>query len=237
MDKQGCLTLLRSLLKPSASVRNVATVEIAEPEKKPTAPAASPPAHFCVFDLETKKSAAEVGGWHRAERMGVSIGVVYDSREDRFFAYREHEMEELVERLFSCELVVGFNNLKFDNRVLSAYTGRDLSALPALDILHEIRTRLGYRLSLDRIAEHTLGRKKSASGLDALRWYAEGRFDLIEEYCVRDVEITRDVYLFGLKNGYLLFANKAGDVVRCPVDFRRRQDLPVSTGIGGWLRP
>jgi len=247
MDKQGCLALLRSLLKPSAGVKNVATVEIAEPEKKPAArpDASPPPAHFCVFDLETKKSAAEVGGWHRAERMGVSIGVVYDSREDRFFAFREHEMEELVERLFSCELVVGFNNLRFDNRVLSAYTGRDLSALPALDILHEIRTRLGYRLSLDRIAEHTLGRKKSASGLDALRWYAEGRFDLIEEYCVRDVEITRDVYLFGLKNGYLLFANKAGEVVRCPVDFRRqgagdrRQRLPDSTdiGIGGWLRP
>jgi DEAD/DEAH box helicase domain-containing protein len=222
MDKAGCVALCRGLLAPAARPEPVPAAAPAPSSRSvPREKGGDGPLHFCVFDLETKRSAAEVGGWHRAERMGVSMGVVYDSREERFFAYREEEMEKLVDRLFSCDLVVGFNNLRFDNRVLSAYTGRDLAALPTLDILQEIIRRLGYRLSLDRVAEHTLGAKKSADGLAALRWYAQGRFDLIEEYCRKDVEITRDIYLFGRRNGHILFANKAGEVVRCPVDFGR----------------
>jgi hypothetical protein len=29
--------------------------------------------------------------------------------------------------------------------------------------------------------------------------------------------MTRNLFLFGLKHGHLLFKNKAGSVVRCPV--------------------
>jgi len=39
----------------------------------------------------------------------------------------------------------------------------------------------------------------------------------ILDYCRMDVEITRDLYLFGLKNRYLLFRNKAGERLRIPV--------------------
>ncbi len=35
---------------------------------------------FVVFDVETRRSAAEVGGWHMNSRMGVSVAVAYDSR-------------------------------------------------------------------------------------------------------------------------------------------------------------
>jgi DEAD/DEAH box helicase domain-containing protein len=52
-----------------------------------------------------------------------------------------------------------------------------------------------------------------------LQWYKEGRIDEIISYCRQDVEITRDIYLFGLKNRYLLFKNKAGSIVRLPIDF------------------
>ena len=31
-----------------------------------------------IFDLETQRSAAEVGGWDRADRMGLALGVIYD---------------------------------------------------------------------------------------------------------------------------------------------------------------
>lgn len=174
---------------------------------------------YGVFDVETKRSAAEVGGWHRAERMGISIVVLYDSGPDQFFVYRDDEINELVERLKELDLVVGFNNKRFDNQVLSAYTAYDLASLPTLDILEEIKKRLGYRLSLDGLAESTLGVKKSADGLMALKWYKEGRIDKIIEYCRKDVAITRDLLVFGAENGYLLFKNKAGSAVRCPVSF------------------
>ncbi|MBW2043115.1 MAG: hypothetical protein JRI76_13985, partial [Deltaproteobacteria bacterium] len=39
----------------------------------------------------------------------------------------------------------------------------------------------------------------------------------ILDYCRRDVEITRDLLHFGIKNGFLLFKNKQGQRVRIPV--------------------
>ena len=46
--------------------------------------------------------------------------------------------------------------------------------------------------------------------MQALQWWKEGNLASIAEYCRKDVEITRDVYLFGHREGYLLFTNKAG---------------------------
>jgi DEAD/DEAH box helicase domain-containing protein len=175
------------------------------------------PDHFGVFDLETKYSADEVGGWHRAEKMGVSVGVVYDSMLDGCVTYYEHEISQLLEHLFKLKLVVGFNNKRFDNRVLSAYTSVNLSTLPTLDLLEEVSNHLGYRLSLNALAEHTLGVQKSGDGLQALRWYQEGNFEKLAKYCKKDVEITRDLMLYGLEKGYILFRNKAKKKVRLPL--------------------
>jgi len=72
------------------------------------------------------RSAEEVGGWHQADRMGVSVGVVYDSEVNGCVTYLEQEMDHLVKHLQSFELVVGLNNKRFDNMVLSAYTSIDL---------------------------------------------------------------------------------------------------------------
>jgi len=177
------------------------------------------PARFGVFDVETRRSAAEVGGWHKAEKMGISIAILYDSGPDEFFVYRDDELCEMISRFQELDLVVGFNNKRFDNLVLSAYSSFPLHTLPTLDVLEVVKNRLGYRLSLDHLAEQTLGIKKSADGLQALKWYKEGRLDLISEYCQKDVEITRDLFLYGLENGYLIFKNKAGCKVRCPVEF------------------
>jgi DEAD/DEAH box helicase domain-containing protein len=175
------------------------------------------PNHFGIFDLETKYSAEEVGGWDRAYKMGISVGVVYDSILEGYVTYLENEIDKLVSHLQSLELVVGFNNKRFDNRVLSAYTDIDLSVLPTLDLLEEVTNQLGYRLSLNSIAEHTLGLSKGGDGLQALQWYRQGEIQKLCQYCKKDVEITKDLLLFALENGFLLFQNKAGKKVRLPL--------------------
>lgn len=181
-----------------------------------------PPEHYVVFDVETRRSADEVGGWHRADRMGVSVAVVYDSREDDFFAYEQDAVPALLQRLREADLVVGFNSFLFDYAVLSPFTDEDLRTLPGLDILQRVKEKLHYRLSLDTLGQATLQEAKSADGLQALRWWQEGRLDAITAYCRKDVDITRRLYLYGLEHGYLLFTNKSGAKVRVPVDFRPR---------------
>ncbi|MCF6186237.1 MAG: DEAD/DEAH box helicase [Desulfobulbaceae bacterium] len=221
IDKNGCMLLLERLLdsgrKPTAL--NRPQVKILEPV--PVVRKKEIPRRYGVFDLETKRSAKEVGGWHRADRMGISMAVVYDGLDDTFYSYEEDEVPQLLEHLFRLELVVGFNNKRFDNKVLSAYTTKKLSSLPSLDILEEITGQLGYRLSLDRLAEHTLGVKKSGDGLQALQWYKQGEIEKIRTYCRKDVEITRDLFLHGFRQQHLLFQNKAKKIVRLPVDFSR----------------
>jgi DEAD/DEAH box helicase domain-containing protein len=224
IDKQSALEILAALLQDKTAAAGHVQAGIISPEFRAAGPEkkiikAAPPARYGVFDVETQRSAAEVGGWHRADRMGISVAVLYDSVSDRFKTYLEKDIPDLIRDLQTFDLVVGFNNKRFDNRVLSAYSVFNLASLPTLDIMEKISNRLGYRLSLDRLAEHTLGVKKSANGLQALQWYKEGRMEEITNYCRQDVQITRDIFLFGLENRYLLFKNKAGAIVRLPVDF------------------
>ena len=128
------------------------------------------------------------------------------------------QAEALVEHLRRAELVVGFNIAGFDYRVLAGYSPFDFSQLNTLDILQEVYGRLKHRVSLDALIRATLNRPKTADGLQALQWYKEGRLDLIEEYCRKDVEATRDLFQYGLEQGYLLFDRKDQARLRVPTD-------------------
>jgi DEAD/DEAH box helicase domain-containing protein len=174
---------------------------------------------FGVLDLETQRSAAEVGGWHRAHRMGISCAVLFDSRTGQFLTFTEKKVSQLIEDLKNFELIVGFNIKRFDYRVLGGYADFDFNCLPTLDLLAAIHTHLGYRLSLDHLATVTLGVSKSANGLQALRWWKQGRMDKIVAYCRDDVALTRDLYLFGRKNGCVLFEDRTGRRLRIPLDW------------------
>ena len=68
---------------------------------KPAANQASPGAvrDYGVLDLETQKSAQEVGGWHRAHKMGLSCAVIWDSRTGQSYAYLEDHLHELLAHL------------------------------------------------------------------------------------------------------------------------------------------
>jgi len=173
-----------------------------------------------LFDLETQLSAADVGGWQNAHRMLVAIGVVCSLEEGRLESFGEPEIGSLIERLESADLVVGFNIARFDYKVLSGYTGVDYRrTLSTLDLLEEIHQKLGFRLSLDHLAKATLGVSKSADGLQSLEWVKQGRLDLVEEYCRHDVEILRDLFLFGRRMGHVLYVDRNDRKVKLPVEW------------------
>jgi len=158
-----------------------------------------------------------VGGWNKAERMGVSCAVLYDSTSDQFHTYLQDEVVALCRHLQKLDLVIGFNIIRFDYKVLSGLSHFDFHGLPTLDLLMKVHEILGYRLSLDHLAQQTLGCKKSADGLAALKWWKQGKMEKIIEYCTQDVRVTRDLYRFGNENRFLLFKNKAEHQVRIPV--------------------
>lgn len=168
---------------------------------------------FAVLDVETRYSAQEVGGWHRADRMGVSIVVMYDSRGDKFTSYTQDQVPQMIKDLEGIPLVVGFNIIRFDYTVLSPHvptcTFKDWETL---DLLTAVHKELSHRLPLDNLAAATLGAGKSANGLMALKWWREKKLDLIEEYCQQDVAITKDLYLHGRDKGFVLYTDRQGQV-------------------------
>ena len=178
------------------------------------------PEKVVVFDLETQRLADQVGGWKYIAKMGLSLGVTYSS-EHGFLTFTEDNVSELIALLQDADLIVGFNQMRFDYEVLSAYSDVNLRNLPNLDILIDIHNTLGFRLKLDNLAEATLGKKKSGHGIQAVDWFRAGRMDLLEKYCRDDVEITRDLFYHGLSNRYLLFRAKNGSSTRVPINWDR----------------
>jgi DEAD/DEAH box helicase domain-containing protein len=172
------------------------------------------------LDIETQRSAADVGGWHNAHLMRVAVAVIFDTSVGRFEAFREADVPALLERLDAADLVVGYNICRFDYSVLRGYTDRDFDALPTFDMLDAIHARIGFRLPLAHLGEETLGRGKSADGLQSLEWWKQGRLDLIERYCRDDVALMRDLLDFAEEHGHLRFRTRNGERVRLPASWK-----------------
>ena len=171
------------------------------------------------FDLETKYSADEVGGWGHIMDMGMAVAVVWDTAESAHHVYLENETQALIERLRMADLIVGFNHIGFDMRVVAGTRPgeqerqqlySELVSLNNFDMLSELKKVLGHRLRLDSIARPTLQVGKSADGLQSLAWYKEGRIDLIIEYCKQDVDVTRQVHEYALNQGELHYDSRSG---------------------------
>jgi DEAD/DEAH box helicase domain-containing protein len=172
------------------------------------------------FDLETQRTANDVGGWDKKHRMGMSVGVTY-STADGYDIYPESRAGDLVTRLRKADLVVGYNILSFDYEVLMAYTILDLPHyLPTLDLLQHVEKASGHRLKLEELAQGTLGVGKIAEGLDAIRWWREGKVMEIAEYCCFDVKVTRLVHEHGARHGELFYSDRFGRKQRMEINWK-----------------
>src|SRR5215472_9950385 len=174
------------------------------------------------FDLETQKSADEVGGWNNISRMGMSIGVTYNTATSNYTIYSERQVDDLIRELQRADLIVGFNHLRFDFEVLHGYTALDMRQLPTLDLLIELQNQLEHRLSMDAIATATFGVEKTAEGMQAIQWYKEGELMKIAEYCCYDVKLTRLIHEYGAHNQRLHYFNRFGKKLTVPVKWAGR---------------
>lgn len=175
-----------------------------------------------IFDVETIRTFDEVGGY-KPEELGISfVGVVVRdgfSGKGEAMGFFENELYKLWPVLESADVVVGFNSDGFDLPALQPfYTGK-VSDLPSLDIMARIKDSVGHRISLDAVAGETLGVKKSGNGLDAIQYYKDKEFDKLAKYCIKDVEITRDVYDYGREKGTVKFLNRWNELVEPEVNF------------------
>jgi DEAD/DEAH box helicase domain-containing protein len=176
------------------------------------------------FDLETQRTANDAGGWDKKADMKMTVGVTYSTATGRYMIYGEAEVQELIDQLCRADLVVGFNLINFDYEVLMGYTIVDLKderhgGPRTLDLMLSLEQKLGHRVGLDAVAQATLGCGKTADGLDAIKWWREGRKLDVARYCCFDVKVTRLVHEHGMERGEVFYHDRIGRKQRVPVEW------------------
>ncbi|EKE13317.1 MAG: hypothetical protein ACD_13C00038G0003 [uncultured bacterium] len=178
-----------------------------------------------IFDTETKKFFDEVPG-NDPSKLGVSITSVYvrtldenlNEIEGKMQSFWEKDFNEMFKLFEKADRIIGFNSIGFDVPALSPYLPAHFPKLPHFDILAEIKKVEGKRMSLNSLAKATLGSVKNDTGENAIIYWAEGSEESLaklKKYCEMDVEITKNVYDYALKNGvlkYIDFWNETHDI-------------------------
>ena len=177
--------------------------------------------HYVVFDLETQNIFQEVGS-SDPTALDISVATVYDSGTSKFTTVTVDEIDQLWPIIEQADALVGYNSNHFDIPLLNKYYPGDLSVIKSIDLLEEIRKSLGRRLRLDSVAQATVGAKKSADGLQAVRWWREGNIKDIKKYCEQDVNVTKKIFEYALEHGHVKFKDGA-----------RKRDIPLDTS--SWL--
>ena len=186
------------------------------------------------FDVETKKLFNEIPDQDPG-KLEVSVVSLYSRTvnedqneiEGEMLSFWESDFDKMWPFFQNAQRIIGFNSLNFDVPALQPYADFPFKKLPHFDIMEKFKNKLGHRISLDAIAKETLDRQKIDSGLDAVYYWRKGddeSLGKLKRYCEDDVKITRDIYDFVVKRGYLLFKDKWNTLQKAELDFSIPKD-------------
>lgn len=171
---------------------------------------------WAVWDVETLRWAYEVpGGWRNPAGFGLAVAKALDER-GQMHTFYEDQGAALLELLNAKDLVVGFNSLRFDCGVLSAYGDVGAVRQRSLDLLASLDEATGvpHCVSLNRACMATLGAGKLLEdGAEAVRLWRAASVEsrrFVEEYCEQDVRLTHDLWRFGARHGHVIAPMRAG---------------------------
>lgn len=182
-----------------------------------------------IFDIETKKFFDEINA-RRPEELGISIVSAYRREIDSNYneikgemkSFWEGDFEQMWNWFEEADRIIGYNSLGFDVPAMNGIYKGNFFKLNHFDVLKVIKDVFGHRVKLDSVAKECLGTGKNASGADAVAWWAKGDAESLanlKKYCEMDVEVTKGVYDFGLKNKKLKFKDHWNELREIEVDF------------------
>ena len=173
--------------------------------------------NYIVFDLETQNIFQEVGSNEPAD-LDISVATLYDSSADKYTTATIDNLEILWPIIEDADTLVGYNSNHFDIPLLNKYYPGNLTEIKSIDLLEAIRESLGRRIRLDNVAEATIGTKKSADGLAAVRWWRAGEVEKVKQYCEQDVKVTKEVFEYALEHNRVFY-----------LDSGQKKEIPLIT--------
>lgn len=182
------------------------------------------------LDIETKNVAEE--DYFDTKALQISyVGVIDDGGNE--YDFWEEDIPKLGEMMKKHDWIVGYNSISFDLPVISNYLGQEINTLPQIDLMVALQKTIGFRPKLDAISNATLGKSKLGKGVDATIYWANGDLDSLKKYCMEDVRLTKELYEFGLKNGYVIYYDKSGFVKEVKIDWNlgKKEAKPVEQNL------
>ena len=154
--------------------------------------------------------AVEVGGLEQRLPNAHQPSRTYDTLLNDFNVFFEEDIPDLLQQLDEAEIIVGYNLIQFDCRVLShdcepedliRFKGKTFDILAILDMPHRVR-----------LAKHTFnGNGKTTIGKEAVNMFRQGLYEDLEKYCKKDVAITRKLFCLGARGKPIKYLSKHGE--------------------------
>lgn len=168
------------------------------------------------LDIETKNTSNE--DFFDTKGLEISyVGVIDENGKE--YDFWEKDVLALGEMIKASDWVVGYNNISFDLPVIANYLGSEINDVNQIDLMVAISRVIRFRPKLDDVASATLGKGKIGKGIDAGKYWASGDLDSLKKYCMEDVRITKEVYEFGLQNGFVKYFDKSGFIKEAKINW------------------
>lgn len=179
-----------------------------------------------VFDIETKNTFEEVGGYQNLKDLQISVVGFYSYLNDQYFCFEENEISQLEFFFKNANLLVGFSSKSFDVPVLEKYFNFKISSIPHFDILEEIQKQFGRKIGLGTLAQVNIGMGKLLNnGIEAINLYKKGKIEELKNYCLQDVRITKELFDLIKRQGFLWVPDReTGENIKVKIDFKLEED-------------
>lgn len=149
------------------------------------------------------------GGWGDHIGMGISCICAYDYIEARFRVFLKDNFDELRNLMAKRDIIIGFNSVRFDNKLLAA-NGFDNLDGKSYDLFKET----GVRSSLDDICSVNFGYRKTGNGALAPVEWQRGNFGKVIDYCMNDVKLTKRLTDHVIIHGFIRNPKSPDSIVR-----------------------
>lgn len=169
-----------------------------------------------VVDIETAAwfNMPEISNLPRSEQLkkfevGVAVTGILTSNGWTTVAWRGDQIADLVETLIFHQPIAGWNIVDFDIPVIQNHHERmvgktALAEVTTVDLFREIRAMTGRWYKLEEVAQATMGRGKTADGLQASEWLRAGNWHAAANYCTNDVLLEAELVTRAMGSGIIL---------------------------------
>ena len=151
-----------------------------------------------VLDVETQYLSTEVDEeWGAVSEFLVAVAVTWDKANESRIWY-EKDVPDLLVELTKFAQILTFNGERFDFKVLEHYGSINELKKRSVDLLGFIEKHTQKWVSLDSLAKECPRVGETMTGIEAVNLWRSGdpeKQRLVVDYCKRDVEILRDLYV------------------------------------------